>query len=161
MTKEAVISSLKTSRESLLSAIEGLDDEAMLEPGVVGDWSVKDVLVHLSLWEAELVTLLWQARQGRKPATAQLGDDSVDELNARWYQMHRDRVLAQVLDDFHAVRHQTLRRVDGFSDRELTDPELFPWLNGEPLEQWIASDSFGHEDEHTAQIIAWRQSRGP
>jgi len=160
VSKEAVISSLKTSRESLLSAIEGLDNEAMLEPNVIGDWSVKDILVHLSLWEAELVTLLWQARQGRRPATAQLADESVDDLNARWYQMHRDRDLAQVLDDFHAVRHQTLRRVDGFSDRELTDPELFPWLNGEPLEQWIDSDSFGHEAEHVVQILTWRKSRG-
>ncbi|OGO71165.1 MAG: hypothetical protein A2Z37_06955 [Chloroflexi bacterium RBG_19FT_COMBO_62_14] len=160
MSKEAVISSLKTTRESLLSAIEGLDNETMLEPGVIGDWSIKDILVHLSLWEAELVTLLWQARQGRRPTTAQLGDESVDDLNARWYQMHKDRDLAQVLDDFHAVRHQTLRRVDGFSDRELTDPELFPWLNGESLEQWIDSDSFGHEAEHVAQILTWRKSRG-
>ena len=160
MSKEAVISSLKTSRESLLSAIEGLDNDTMLEPGVIGDWSIKDILVHLGLWEAELVTLLWQARQGRRPTTAQLGDESVDDLNARWYQMHKDRDLAQVLDDFHAVRHQTLRRVDGFSDRELSDLELFPWLNGESLEQWIDSDSFGHEAEHVAQIVAWRKSRG-
>src|SRR3990172_10432092 len=120
----------------------------MLEPGVIGDWSIKDILVHLSLWEAELVTLLWQARQGRRPTTAQLGDESVDDLNARWYQMHKDRDLAQVLDDFNAVRHQTLRRVDGFSDRELTDPELFPCLTGEPPNQWFASAIFGPETPH-------------
>ena len=40
----------------------------MIQPGVVGQWSLKDILVHLTLWEAELVTLLFQARQGQKPS---------------------------------------------------------------------------------------------
>lgn len=160
MSKADVLSTLKASREAMLKAIQGLGDEAMHEPGVIGDWSIKDILIHLSLWEAELVTLLWQARQGRKPTTAQLGPETVDELNASWHLMHKDRALERVLDDFHAVRHQTARRVDGFTDQELADPDLFPWLDGEPLEHWIAEDSYGHEDEHMAQIVIWRESRG-
>lgn len=160
MSKETVLSALKASRESMLKALEGLDDPALHEPSVMGDWSVKDILVHLSLWESELVTLLWQARQGRKPGTALLGQESVDELNARWFEMHKDRPIEQVLEDFHAVRRQTARRVDSYTDRELGDPDLFPWLKGETLERWIAEDSYEHENEHAAQIIAWRRSRG-
>jgi hypothetical protein len=160
VSKEEILSSLKTSREAMLKAFEGLDDELMLSPDVVGEWSIKDILVHLSLWEAELVTLLWQARQGRKPTTAQLSPETVDDLNARWYVMHKDRTLAQVMDDFRAVRHQTARRVDGFTDLELGDSELFSWLDGEPLEHWIAEDSYGHEAEHMAQIVAWRKAKG-
>lgn len=159
MSKAAILSELKASREAMLKAVEGLDDDLMNEPGVIGEWSVKDILVHLSLWEAELVTLLWQARQGRKPTTAQLSPDTVDELNARWYPMHKNRPLDQVMEDFHAVRRQTGRRVEGFTDGELADPELFAWLDGEPLERWVADDSYGHEAEHIAQILAWRQSK--
>jgi hypothetical protein len=160
VSKAEVLSELNASRDAMLKALEGLGDDQMLEPGVVGDWSVKDILVHLSLWEAELVTLLWQARQGRKPTTAQLSPDTVDELNARWYPIHKDRALDKVLEDFHAVRRQTARRVEAFTDQELADPELFAWLDGEPLERWIAEDSYGHEAEHMAQIVAWRGSRG-
>jgi hypothetical protein len=160
MSKADILSSLKASREAMLEAVDGLDAAAMCEPGVIGDWSVKDILVHLSLWEAELVTLLWQARQGRKPTTAQLSPESVDELNARWYPLHKDRALDRVLEDFHAVRRQTARRVEAFSDEELADPELFPWLEGESLERWVAADSYGHEAEHRPQILAWRQSHG-
>jgi hypothetical protein len=160
VSKAAILTSLRASREAMLKAVDGLDEDGMREPGVTGDWSVKDILVHLSLWEAELVTLLWQARQGRKPTTAQLSRESVDELNARWYPLHKDRALDQVLEDFHAVRRQTARRVEGFTDQELADPDLFPWLDGEPLEHWIADDSYGHEAEHMAEIIAWRQKRG-
>jgi hypothetical protein len=160
VSKVDILSSLITSREAMLKALEGLDDEQMLSPDVTGEWSIKDILVHLSLWEAELVTLLWQARQGRKPTTAQLSPETVDELNARWYVTHKDRALTQVMDDFQAVRHQTARRVDGFSDNELGDPKLFAWLDGEPLEHWIAEDSYGHEAEHMAQIVAWRESKG-
>jgi hypothetical protein len=160
VSKAAILSELNASREAMLKALEDLDDDQMLEPGVIGDWSVKDILVHLSLWEAELVTLLWQAREGRKPTTAQLSRETVDELNARWYLIHKDRALDQVLEDFQAVRRQTARRVDAFTDQELADPGLFPWLDREPLEHWIAEDSYGHEAEHMAQIITWRQSHG-
>jgi hypothetical protein len=160
VSKATILHSLKTSREAILKAVEGLSDAQMIEPGVIGDWSVKDLLVHLSLWEAELVTLLWQARQGRKPTTAQLSRETVDELNARWYPMHKDRALDLVLQDFHAVRRQTARRVEAFTDQELQDAGLFPWLGGEPLEHWIAEDSYGHEAEHMDQIIAWRQTVG-
>lgn len=160
MSKADILVSLKSNREAMLKSLDGLSEAQMQEPGVSGDWSIKDILVHLSLWEAELVTLLWQARQGRKPTSAQLGKEAVDDLNARWHAMYKDRDLERVLDDFHAVRQQTARRVDGFTDNELADPNLFSWLDGQPLERWIAEDSYGHEAEHMDQILAWRKLRG-
>ena len=30
----------------------------MMEPGVTGDWSVKDVLAHVTIWEAEALKYL-------------------------------------------------------------------------------------------------------
>jgi hypothetical protein len=80
----------------------------------------------------------------------------VDELNARWYRESRPRPLERILEDFHGVRTQTVRRVEEFSDEDLTDPKRYPWLNDSPLWVWIAGDSFEHETEHEAQIRAWR-----
>jgi len=63
MTKDEILDALEDERENLIDAIEGLSDLDLLEAGVVEDWSIKDILAHLSAWEAELVKLLWQARQ--------------------------------------------------------------------------------------------------
>jgi len=157
MNKEAILTSLEVSREDFLDAIEGLSDEILLQPGVVGEWSIKDLLIHLTRWEAELVKLLWQVRQGKSPSTLHFSKVAVDEINDRWYQESRTRPLEVALEDFHGVRNQTIRRVEEFTDKEFTDPKHYPWLNDTPLWQWIAGDSFEHEEEHAAQIRTWRQ----
>jgi hypothetical protein len=61
---------------------------------------------------------------------------------------------------FDSVRGQTLRRVEVFSNAALIDPRRFPWKQGRPLFEWIAEDSFRHEEEHAGQIRAWRVAQG-
>lgn len=164
MNQSELLSALEESREKLMDAIEGLSQEAMQEPGVTNQvgkehrWSVKDILAHLSRWEAELARALWQAKHGQSPAPTDPA--KVDEINAQWHAEMCSRPLRKVLDDFEAVRAQTLLRVETFTERELTDPRRYPWMGGEPLWKWIASDSFEHEAEHLADIVAWRARRG-
>ena len=160
MDKTEVLEALENGREEFLDLIEGLSEGEMQQPGVAGDWSIKDILAHLSRWEGELVKLLWQAGQGSgKPSTMQFSPVDVDEINARWWAQSRDRPLESVLGDFHAVRTQTVRRVEAFSNKDLTDPKRFPWLEGKPLWEWVESDSFGHEAEHAGQIRTWLEGR--
>lgn len=160
MTKDELLDALEDEREKLLETIEGLSDEAMLEPGVIGEWSVKDTLSHLSQWEAELVKLLWQAQQGIRPTGLRYTQEEVDAVNAAWQAAHKDRELDSVLSDMQAVRKQTIRRIEGFNNRDLNDAQRWPWLRGEPLWKVIEVDSFGHEAEHAAQIQDWRARRG-
>lgn len=159
MNKAQLLEALRVGREKFLQAIEGLSDEEMVQPGVVGDWSVKDILVHLTRWEAELVKLLWQAGQGVKPTTVHFTSSSVDDINARWYAESRDRPLSLALQDFNAVRVQTIRRVNELPEEALVDADHFPWAESQPLWKWIAGDSFEHEAEHEAQIRSWRNQR--
>lgn len=158
MNKNKIINTLEQSREDFLDLVEGIPDQDMLEP-VFDNWSVKDILAHLTMWEAELIKLLFQAQQGRKPTTVHFTEESVDERNAKWYRQNKDRPLDRILDDFHGVRNQTIRRVESFSERDLTDPNRYPWLDNMPLWRWIADDSFEHEAEHVAQMRAWREKR--
>jgi len=161
MDQVEIISRLNIEQQELMDAIAGLQVETMLEPGVNGEWSVKDILAHLSAWEAELVKLLWQARQGKRPTTIHFSKDrDIDKTNLTWHAERKDRPLELVLEDLQAVRKQTLRRVAEFTDKELNDPQAFKWLREFPLWEWIASDTFGHGPEHIAQIKAWRQKRG-
>ena len=117
---------------------------------------MKDILSTLTAWEAELIRLLWQVRQGEKPTTAHFGSISVDEFNALIYQDTHNRPFERVFADFEAVRKQTTRRVETFSDKELVDSNRFSWSEKRPLWKWIASDSFQHESEHAIQIQAWK-----
>ncbi len=160
MTKDEILDALEDERENFLDAIDGLTDDALLAPGIVGDWSVKDLLFHITMWEAELVKLLWQAAQGLQPSAIFFEDRSVDEVNAGWAAEGRDRDFDRIWDDLQSVRKQTIRRLSSFKDNDLNDPQRYPWLKDHPLCEWIAENSFGHEKEHTAQIKEWRSRQG-
>jgi hypothetical protein len=160
MTKNEILARLAESREKLLATIDGLSEQEMTQPGVNGDWSIKDILVHLTRWEAELVKLLWQAMQGMKPSTLHFSHIEVDEINQRWYEESSSRPLDLAMQDFHGVRKQTIRRVKDLTDKLLTELKAYPWLEGQPLWEWIAGDSFEHETEHVEAVVAWRKNRG-
>jgi hypothetical protein len=157
MKKSDLLEKLEQSRENFLELLDSLTEEKMLEPALPGGWTVKDVLVHITLWEAELIKLLFQAQQGRKPKTILNSREPADQVNARWYAQHKDRDLEQALKDFETIRDQTIRRVQSFSDKDLTDPNRYKWLNDQPLWKWIAEDTFEHEDEHAGDIRRWKE----
>jgi len=156
MIKEKIISELTRSREEILKLLEGISAEEMESPGVLEQWSLKDLLVHLTRWEAELVKLLWQAKQGIQPTTIHFSAEDTDAINERWYQQSRTRSSEIVWKDFLTVREQTLRRVEDFSDRELTDRQYYAWSRDKALWEWIADDSYSHEAEHAEHVRNWK-----
>lgn len=158
MNKAEVIKALQEGREAFLESLEGLDDETQLRSGVVGEWSVKDLLFHLTMWEAELVKLLWQVSQGQVPTTIHFTDATLDDTNLAWNRLGESRSLEQVWQDFHAVRRQTIQRVKALADQDFGNPARFRWLAGRPLEDWVADNAHRHEAEHADQIRAWREN---
>ena len=160
MNKAKIITALREGRGNFLDAIKDISEQEMENQIIFDAWSLKDIMAHLTRWEAELVKLLWQVKQGITPTTVHFSEESVDDINARWYKESRSRSLEIVLHDFHGVRSQTIRRVEALTEAALTDPSTFPWLKGEPLWMWIAGDSFEHEAEHLVQIRAWKTNKG-
>lgn len=159
MDVDTILEELEEKREQFLEAIDGLPEAALLEAGVVGEWSIKDLIAHLSMWEAWLVKLLWQISQGQAPTRLYPAGD-IDQVNAAWRDQAKERTLEQVFEDYRQVRKQTIRRLQSFSERDLNDPQRYPWADGHPLLDLVADNTFGHEAEHTAQVLAWRQQRG-
>lgn len=155
MNKKEVLSELQRSRQQLVDVLDELSEEEMHIPGVCGEWAIKDILVHLMMWESELVKNLWQIQSGNTPTPTLTGSMTDHEQNEIWYQQFKDRPLERILPDFHGVRKQTIRRIEGFSDHDLTDPKRYPFLDGTPLWKRIAYDSFEHDTEHLNEIKDW------
>ena len=53
MKKEQLIQKIETAWEALNKSTEGLSDAEMLESGVTGEWSVRDIIAHVTTWEEE------------------------------------------------------------------------------------------------------------
>ncbi|HUF37242.1 MAG TPA: ClbS/DfsB family four-helix bundle protein [Anaerolineales bacterium] len=152
MNKEELITALEAGREALEKSLEGLSEEQYLRPGLFGEWTVKDLLVHLTMWEAQLITVLFRAGAGRKPDTAHFAGGARSSLNARWLAEHKDRPLERAIEDFEGIRNQTIRRIGELAESDLADPKRFPWLGGQALWQWVHEHTVEHEARHRQEL---------
>src|SRR5690606_28455768 len=107
---------LENIRSRLLESIAELEDEALLQPGAVGSWSVRDLLFLLSNWESELVTALRQIESGKKPQRLLKALADRDAYNRERLEEIPDRDLDQVFDDLQAVRVKLEEWLTHFQD---------------------------------------------
>ncbi len=142
----------------LEAALAPLGEAQMVEAGAQGQWSVKDVLAHVTWWERWL--LAWRSA-ARGEALAPEGastDEAVDRLNERTYLANRDRPLADVLADLQATHRRVVEAVEAMSDDGLTRPthlELMP--EGAPAWEFVAANTWRHYPEHYGAIESWSE----
>ena len=148
MTKGELLKAIQKGRSEFEAALARLSPEQMAAPGAMGEWSVKDILGHIGMWESRLVTILYAIERGATPPQAVHIQAEVDKVNAESYAEQRDRPLDRVLADFHGVHKQLLKRLDAVKESDLFDPKRFKWMEGEPLAKLVAGDTFEHYAEH-------------
>lgn len=132
-----LLDQLDSSRERLLMAIEDLPDEALQIPGVLGDWSVADVLANLTVWEAELVTGIMRLDQGKKPEKLQAAMKQPEAFDASCYEENRERDLDRIFNDWQGVRVQLEEWLETLPLPYLTNPQRYKWLQGKSLWQLV------------------------
>src|SRR5690348_15251462 len=90
-----------------------LTEAEMTEPGVVGSWSVKDLLAHISIWEAEAMRHLPTVLAGgRPPRYAAVG--GIDAFNTHMIEERRRLPLSEIrrqLDETHRRLIEFVQRV--------------------------------------------------
>jgi G3E family GTPase len=143
---------LDAAWSALRESYAGVPDSHLVEPGVVDDWSVKDILAHVTTWEEEaLKHLPLLIAGGTPPRYAAQG--GIDAFNARATEDGRRLSLAEVL-----------RR------QEETHARLVDFIRSQPegifgsqtrARRRLRLDTYGHYPEHTAAIRAWREGLPP
>ena len=159
MNKAELIASIEREWEALQAALDGLDEKQLTTIPVTGEWTVKDLLGHLAVWESRLVTDLYKIQRGVEPDWKGLSDAQVDRLNAQFHQEQKSRPLERVLEDLHSVHLALLNRLDEFSDAALSSPDKYPITGGKSLAEVAMIDSAEHFQEHAAEIRSWRKGQ--
>lgn len=158
MIREEILDQLDNSREQMLILLEPLPDEALVETGVMDEWSIADILAHLTAWESEMVTALMRIDQGKKPRRLLDAYDDIDGYNARRFAENEGRDLDRIFADWHDVRLQIEDWLEAFSDKQLNDPKRFRWAKGRPLVDFIKETSWQHEAKHLPEIARFATS---
>ena len=61
MDKATLLDNISAGHEMLAKTLSPLHEAQMTATGVNGDWSIKDVLVHLTAWQQRLLAELQKA----------------------------------------------------------------------------------------------------
>ncbi len=144
-TLEDLLDNLDAARERTLMALETLPDEALVAPGVIGRWSVADLLSILTAWDAEVVTGLLRLQQGKAPEKLLVALANPDLYNAARYQDAQGRGLDVIFEDFQGARLHLEEWLGELSERALTDSRHYKALNGQSLARLVARATYEHE----------------
>ena len=67
MDKSKLLKNLEAAWTALLESYAGLTDVEMMRNGVIGEWSVKDIIAHVTAWEEEALKHLPTILAGKRP----------------------------------------------------------------------------------------------
>ena len=145
---------LEAAREKLLRTVLDLDEWALDEPRMVGEWSLRELLAHLLVWDGWAAATLPALERGehvRLPDEAGMNGDALQRFAGRSLhdliqelQRGSTPILQALAAMTDAQREERRYHVD---DRRITPNDL-------------AEGFIQHDLEHAAQIRAWRTAHG-
>ena len=156
-TKQEILRLIQDERSRLETVIGKLSKAQMIKPGIEGERSVKDILVHIATWEQKMTRWINETYAGivpQRPAPGMTWDD-LDQLNEQIYLENKGKELSEILAGSDTAYEQALKAVQEMTDQDLFDGERFPWRNGDPMWHMVAANTWWHYKEHREQIEAW------
>ncbi len=170
-SKAQAVERLERERARLEDLVATLDPEAMLEPGVVGEWSVKDVLAHLADWESHMLAWVAAARRGEHVSGPESGLTwhQLKEFNQGVFERHRHEPLARVLADFRAAHVRFMTLVTAMPEAEMLERGRYSFTGKQAIFDWLgqyaAHDAWGArrigEWLERAPAVASRERKRP
>lgn len=156
MNKKELLTMLESERSRWDDLIATLSKEQLSTPGVVGQWSVKDMISHLTTWESRPIAWLEAVRDDGRPQAAPWSPDLTEEqVNAWIWQTNRERPLDQVLAESKRSHQELVSLIRSTSEEDLITPKRFSWATAGSVAAGIPANTYEHYREHGAQIRSW------
>lgn len=149
---------LKYGHLTVLKTIDGLPEEDWRIGGVVGWWSVKDIIAHLASFELVLTDVLNQFLEGvPTPVLDQFKTLKGDDFNAAQVGQRQERTLQEVREEYIQAHTHNAALILRLPEETRIRPGTIPWYGGEyAIDDFIVYNHYGHKREHSAQIALFR-----
>jgi uncharacterized damage-inducible protein DinB len=145
--KGDLLDHIQTTHARLEQVLTALSPEQLEMESMVGTWSAKATLGHVTWWEQVLL----HALRGEPDEDLLLGEAwSTDRANAILFARNQSRPLGEVLAAFHASYTEVLQELKVLPAQRLD--EAGPY--GGSLMELIVGNTYAHYDEHTRLLTA-------
>lgn len=146
MNRSETLSAVRNSWQELKDAIALVPHDRLDEPGVVGPWSVKDLIGHVTTWEEEAFQALrhYLKDSGTKALVA--WPEDLDGFNAQQAAGKSGTGLARLSRELDECHLQVVKILSALGEAEFQTSEV---------KERIRIDTYDHYADHTGQILRW------
>ena len=137
---------------TFMESYAGLSDSELLEPGVTGAWSVRDIIAHVTTWEEEALKHLPLILIGGKPPRYSVTYGGIDAFNAQTAEQRKNLSLSEVLWQRDEVHQRLIEFIAGAPEDQLGGETRF--------RRRLRLDTYSHYPKHAEAIRKWRERRG-
>jgi hypothetical protein len=148
--RRRLLQRLDTAWEAFEASYAGLSDAQLMKPGVTGDWSVRDILAHVSTWEEEALTHLPLILEGGTPPRYSVRYGGIDAFNARMTEQKAGLSLAAVRQQRRETHHRLIDYIQRAPEDQLGHQTRF--------RRRLRLDTYGHYPLHAEAIRQWRRN---
>ena len=150
--KTELLAELSAARRAWENLLSGIAPAHMTQPGVCGEWSLKDLIAHIAWFENEMAGLL----QTRALAGSELWGLPPDERNTAIYAQNRLRSLDEVQAESRQTFEQLAGLIEALEEDDLLDAGRFADMppDWQPY-ALLAENSFEHYRQHIPQVREW------
>ena len=149
MEPEVLVDELTRERDALFEVLASVSEESMTTPGLVGDWSGRDLIAHVGYWTGHAGELIHELEQGRIDDIG-AGQPPTDEVNETVARIARTT-------DLSTVRRREAASFDALVERiRAMEPALLELMlpDGASVAQGIREDGSAHYREHADELRA-------
>jgi hypothetical protein len=159
--RSELLAHTRAERKRLEQNLASLKPEDFLKPGVNGEWSVKDLLMHLVDWEQRWLGWYTAGCRGETPAVPAPGLTwaQIDTLNHQIFEKYRDLPLDEVLFRFETSFAQFIQLAESFSEEAVFQASLQPWMGRYSPADFIAANGGNHYLWAKTLLRKWLKKR--
>lgn len=157
--KTLLLEHLRAEHRFVERTLNAMTPAQMHIPNVIGWWSVKDTIAHLTSWVRRLLKWLDAATHGQRPVFLDdgYGWDQLDALNDHQSALDRDRPLDAVLAEFREAHYQMIEVVEALSEYDIFERKFEGFRD--PLYGYITDNTDGHYHEHIIEVRRWMNAQ--
>ena len=143
-----LIDKVDTAWNEFHASDAGISDEELLIPGVTGEWSIRDLIAHVTWWDTEALKHLPIVLEGGTPPRYSVTYGGIDAFNAMKTEEKRGLSLDEVRREAEETHRRLLEYLRGVPPERLKGNSRFTHR--------LRLDTYGHYPIHTADIRRWR-----
>ena len=158
VTKAELLRGIREERQRLENALKGVTGADMAKTTKPGEWSVKDILAHVSAWEDTFIKWYHVGLGGGKVDKPNFHKAGVlAEMNRQFYEANRHRSLKDVLAGFEDSYQHILSVVESIPEKDMFTRGKYAWTGRQNLAVYIIANTSGHYPSHLKMIEALKK----